>query len=112
MEDIVGLSTTKAKYVALNEMTKEIIWLKGLRGHFKLKQNEYVVHCDNQSTIHLEKNATYHSKMKHKDVRYHVIRVDVLDCWQLIVEKVHAIEKIADMFTKVVPPDKEAIRVG
>ena len=35
-----------------------------------LKQEKYVVHCDSQSEIELSKNATYHSRTNHIDVRY------------------------------------------
>ena len=38
-----------------------------------LKQDEYMVHCDSQSTINLSKNATDHFRKKHIEVRYHYI---------------------------------------
>jgi hypothetical protein len=60
---------------------------------------------DNQGVIHLAKNAAYHSRTKHIDVRYHFIR-DVIEHDQLIVKKVYTKKNVADMFTKVVPPDK------
>jgi hypothetical protein len=96
---------TESEYVALTEAVKEIFWLKGLFQQFELKQNEYVVHYDNQGVIHFTKNAAYHLRTKHIDVRYRFIR-DVLEHGHLIVKKVHTNENIVDMFTKVVPPDK------
>ncbi|KAJ4744606.1 Gag-Pol polyprotein [Rhynchospora pubera] len=105
LQDIVALSSTESEYVALTEAVKEMLWLKRLLAQFGLKQMEYVVHCDNQGAIHLSKNAAYHSRTKHIDVRYHFIR-DVLDHRKLVVRKVHTKENVADMFTKVVPPDK------
>ena len=35
-----------------------------------LKQDGYVVNCDNQSAIDLSKNSVYHSCSKHIEVRY------------------------------------------
>ena len=57
--------------------------------------------CDNQSAIHLSKNASFHSRSKYIDVRYHWIR-DVLNSKQMKLEKVHTNNSSADMLTKVV----------
>ena len=105
LQDIVVLSFTESEYVALTEAVKEMLWLKGLLEQLGLEQKEYLVHCDNQGAIHLAKNAAYHSKTKHIDKHYHFIR-NVLEHGQLVVRKVHTKENVADMFTKVVPPDK------
>ncbi|XP_020521183.1 uncharacterized protein LOC18422418 isoform X4 [Amborella trichopoda] len=67
LQDIVVLPSTEAEYVALIEAAKEVIWLRRLLGQFGIKQDKYVVHCDNQSAIHLVKNAAYHSKTKHTE---------------------------------------------
>ena len=61
--------------------------------------------CDNQSAIHLSKNASFHSRSKHIDVRYHWIR-DVLNSKQMQIEKVHTDDNGADMLTKVVTRGK------
>jgi len=49
-------------------------------------QERYVLLCHSQSTIHLGKNSTFHSKSKHIDVRYHWIR-NVLNDKLLELEK-------------------------
>jgi hypothetical protein len=59
-----------------------------------------VLFCDNQSAIHLSKNACFHSRSKHIDVWYHWIR-DVLNSKQMQLEKVHTDDNGADMLTKV-----------
>ena len=38
-----------------------------------MKQDEYVVYCNSQSAIDLSKNATYHSRTNHIEVRYNWI---------------------------------------
>jgi hypothetical protein len=34
-------------------------------------QNNVTILCGSQSVIHLAKNPTYYSKMKHIDIKYH-----------------------------------------
>ena len=67
-----------------------------------LKQEKYVVHCDSQSEIELSKNATYHSRTKHIEVRYRWIHdATEMKCFQL--KKIHIDKNSADMMTKVIP---------
>ena len=71
---------------------------------------KYIIHCDNQSIIHLSKNSTFHSRSKHIDAKYHWIG-DVLELKELHLEKVHTSENGSDMFTKSLPKEKlEACR--
>jgi hypothetical protein len=65
------------------------------------EQDKYVLFCDNQSAIHLSKNASFHSRSKHIEVHYHWIQ-NVLNSKQLQLEKVHTDNNGADMLTKVV----------
>ena len=70
----MALSTTKVEYIAAIEVGKEIAWIKAFFKELGLQQDEYVIYCDSQSAIDLRKNATYHSRTKHIEVRYHWIR--------------------------------------
>jgi hypothetical protein len=56
------------------EAVKEAIWLRGLVNDLGLQQDETVVFCDSQSSIHLTKNQMYHERTKHIDAIYHFIR--------------------------------------
>ena len=71
LQKCVTLSTTEAEYIATTKAGKGILWMKAFSKEQGLKQDEYVVYCDSQSAIDLNKNATYHSKTKHIEVRYH-----------------------------------------
>lgn len=71
---ISALSTTKAKYMALMEASKEAIWLKRLAKEFGIAQNLVVIQSDSQSAIYLVKNQVFHERSKHIDVQYHRIR--------------------------------------
>ena len=71
LKKCVTLSTTEAEYIATAKVGKGILRMKTFSKELGLKQDEYVVYCDSQSAIDLNKNATYHSKTKHIEVRYH-----------------------------------------
>ena len=75
----VALSTTEAEYMAAVEAGKEIMWMKDFIRELGIRQDEYRFYCDSQSAIHLAKNATYHSRRKHIQRRYHWIREQVED---------------------------------
>ena len=74
LQSTVALSTMEAEYMAVAEVVKEAIWLRGLVSDLGLQQGETVVFCDSQSAIHLTKNQMYHERTKHIDVRFHFLR--------------------------------------
>jgi hypothetical protein len=53
---IVALSTTENEFIALTKVLKETLWFKGLVDNLSLSYKLIVMHCDNQSIIHLIKN--------------------------------------------------------
>ena len=72
---------------------------------FGFKQQRYVIYCDNQSSIHLGKNTTFHSRTKHIDVRYHWMR-DALNDELFELEKIHTDHNGSNMLTKNLPRKK------
>ena len=75
LQKCVALSTTKTEYIAANEASKEMLWLKQFLQELGLKQDRYVVNCDGQSAIDLSKNSMNHSRSKHIEVRYSWLRL-------------------------------------
>ena len=75
LQKCVALSTTKTEYIAANEASKEMLWLKQFLQELGLKQDGYVVNCDGQSAIDLSKNSMNHSRSKHIEVRYSWLRL-------------------------------------
>jgi len=60
----IGLSMTKAKYMASTQATKEAIWMTKLMkelGYMKEKK-AMVIQCDNQGAISSTKNPTQHAR--------------------------------------------------
>nr|GEZ48060.1 retrovirus-related Pol polyprotein from transposon TNT 1-94 [Tanacetum cinerariifolium] len=76
LKHVVALSTTEAESVFVN--------------------------CDNQSAIRLSRNAMFHVRTKHINVRYHFIR-EIVESKEIKVEKIGTKDNAADAFTKVVP---------
>ena len=71
----------------------------------RIWEDDYLLHCDCQSVIHLAKNATYHGRMKHIRRRYHWIRDQIEEkIFKLVKISTH--ENGSDMLTKILPRDK------
>ena len=98
------MSNIEAEYIAITETSKELLWMKKFLQELGLQQEMYLLYCDSQSSIHLSKNPTFHSRSKHIDVRYHWIR-DALEIKLFCVEKIHTDENGSDMMTKPIPTE-------
>ncbi|MCO5603342.1 hypothetical protein L7F22_057492 [Adiantum nelumboides] len=91
-------STMESEYVAASSAGKEAVWLARLVGDLGIHQIP-VLHCDSQSAITLAKNPVFHSKMKHIEVQYHVVR-DILATKRIELVKVHTDDNPADALKK------------
>ncbi|RVW65305.1 Retrovirus-related Pol polyprotein from transposon TNT 1-94 [Vitis vinifera] len=98
-------STSWAKYIAITEASKELLWMKKFLQELGLQQERYLLYCDSQRVIHLSTNPTFHSRSKHIDVRYHWIR-DALEMKLFCLEKIHIDENGSNMMTKPIPTEK------
>ena len=63
-----------------------------------------ILYCDNTSAINISKNPVMHTKTKHIAIKYHYLRELVQDK-EVKMEYVNTKEKIADIFTKLLPKD-------
>lgn len=99
-QKVVALSTTEAEYVAASQAVKEIIWIKSLlRSLQVLRGLKTTLYIDNQSALKLIKNAEFHKRTKHIDVRYHFIR-DKYSADEFLLEHVASKDQQADILTK------------
>jgi len=105
LQKIVTISTTEAKYVAVTEACKEMVWLRSFMKELGKEQDNSKLFNDSQSAIHLAKNATFHSRTKHIDIKYHFIR-SLLEDGLFTLQKINTRDNPADMFTKVVTVEK------
>lgn len=65
LQSLVAMSTTEAEYIAVDEATKEALWLKGLVKERSVEQG-LQMHCGNQSAIYLAKYHVSYSKKAHR----------------------------------------------
>ncbi|GJX28379.1 retrovirus-related pol polyprotein from transposon TNT 1-94 [Tanacetum coccineum] len=105
LKHVVALSTTETEYMALTEAVKESIWLKGLLIELGVNLRSVVMNCDNQGAIHLLRNAMFHERTKHINVRYHFIR-EIVESKEIEVAKIGTKDNVVNAFTKVVPGPK------
>lgn len=101
-QPIVSLSTMEAEYIALSEVSKEVIYLRRLLMHmqfYSLVESPINVFCDSQSAIELAKNAVYHKRSKHIDIRYHFTR-ELIEKNEIRVVYLKTESMLADIFTK------------
>ena len=69
------------------------------------KQENFRLYCDNESSIHIEKNSAFHSNTKNIYLRYHFIR-SILEDGHLKLENIHTTQNPTDMLTKGVTREK------
>lgn len=99
-QEIVAVSSTEAEYIALSTTAKEMLYLNQFMfelTHAKIEPSK--IYVDNTSSINLAKNAAYHDRTKHIDVRYHHLR-DNIEKRKIEIEFVSTNENIADALTK------------
>ena len=86
-QNLVSLSMTEAKYIAVVNCYAQLLWMKKLLLDYGLTQDTMCVFCDNTSAINLSKNPVQRLKSKHIEIRYHFIR-------DLVEEKIVCLEFI------------------
>lgn len=70
LENKVALSIIEAKFIAIIEACKEVIWRMGLISEISKDLKISIVYCDSQCAIFLTKDHIFHEMIKHIDVRY------------------------------------------
>ncbi|KAJ6995884.1 hypothetical protein NC653_012686 [Populus alba x Populus x berolinensis] len=61
LQKCFALFTTEAEYIALTKGGKELLWMKKFLHELGLVQENFVLHCDSQSAIHLRKEHASHN---------------------------------------------------
>lgn len=104
-QKLVTLSTTESEYVAAGAATREAMWLRKLLKSLEFSCDKATtLYIDNQSAIRLVKNAEFHKRTKHIDIRYHYIR-EKFDSKDICMEYVASEIQRADIFTKALSRD-------
>jgi len=99
-QPVVTCCSTKAEYIALSVVCREIVWLTKHMKELHLDiELPILMHVDNQSAIKLAYKPEFHKRTKYIDVRFHYAS-------ELVAEKAVEITHVptennkADIFTK------------
>jgi hypothetical protein len=105
LQSVVAHSTTEAEYLAVDYLTREVIWMKRLLGSLRYNIGVPILLSDNNGCIAISKNPSHHTRTKHIDIRYNYIR-DQLLLNEVGLKYVSTNEMAADIFTKPLPSIK------
>jgi len=96
-------SSAEAEYRAMAQAAAEITWLVTLLKELGVTQLKPVIlHCDNQSALHIARNPVFHERTKYIDIDCHFTREKVMEgLIQLSYLPTHS--QLADVLTKILP---------
>jgi hypothetical protein len=96
----VALSSTEAEYMAINDVAKEIMWMRMILGELGLKVvTPTIIYVDNQPAIRISENDSEHDRTKHIDIRHYFIR-DLIKNGDIKLQWISTNDQLADIFTK------------
>nr|GFB89816.1 retrotransposon protein, putative, unclassified [Tanacetum cinerariifolium] len=100
-----AISSMEAEYIAISGCCAQILWMQSKLLDYGLAFNKIPMYCDNKSAIALCCNNVQHSRSKHIDIRYHVIKEQVEN---RVIELyfVNTEYQLADLFTKALGRDR------
>jgi len=97
-QNTVSRSSIEAEYMALATVACELQWLKYIVDDLSLNISLPIpTYCDNQSTIQLVKNPSFHERTKHIEVDCHFIRSKISD-GLIVLSHVPSKHQLADAF--------------
>ena len=106
-QSVVALSTTEAEYYALCEATKEALFVRKMLAELKqiTEAEQILIFEDNHACAKWSENdGLDHTRTKHIDIRYHMIR-DNVKKMNINIELCPTQEMVADIMTKPLGPD-------
>lgn len=99
---LVALSSSELEYLPMAHETFELIWLRILMHESRfICKRRMLLHCDNNSTLHIATNLVYHEWMKHIEVDYYFIYGEVAS-EEIALKPTYAINQHTCFRTKAV----------
>lgn len=97
-----ALSSTEAEYITLSEAAQEAIWLRSLYEELgiPLKYATKIM-GDNEGAISMTKEARFHQRAIHINIRWHSIR-ELTAKGTIGVQSCHNYQQTTDMLTKAI----------
>jgi hypothetical protein len=106
-QSITAQSTMEAEYVALSELTKDMVWIRRLLESLGAKvRHPTTLMCDSKAAMVVAgQHGQYHSRSKHIGIKFHFIR-DQIEGKIVQVQYVNTKDNVADIFTKGLPKEQ------
>ena len=96
----VAFSTAETEYVALAELSKEMIHLRSILENLGfMVSRPMIIRTDSSGTINIATLPQITLRSKHIDLRFHFVREKVKR-GDITLQKIKSSDNIADMFTK------------
>ncbi|GJS73057.1 putative reverse transcriptase domain-containing protein [Tanacetum coccineum] len=102
------MSTVEAEYVALSASCTQVLWMRTQLMDYGFHFNKIPMYCDSKSTIVISCNPVQHSRNKHIDVRYHLIKEQV-ENGNVELYFVRSEYQLANMFTKALSKERYGV---
>jgi transposase InsO family protein len=102
-QKVVAQSTAEAEYIALAEATKELLWFRSWVAEMFNKIVTGTIYGDNRSSIDIVKTESLSNRVRHIDIRTHLIR-DHYDKGDIELQWIPTDEQDADILTKPLSP--------
>nr|GEV73690.1 uncharacterized mitochondrial protein AtMg00810-like [Tanacetum cinerariifolium] len=79
-QDCTLMSSAEAEYVSLSACFAQVLWLSTQLTDCGFHFDKIPMYCDSKAAIAISCNLVQHSRTKHIDVRYHLIKEQVEKC--------------------------------
>ena len=75
------------------------MWIRHQLENYGIKLNNVSIRCDNTSIINLSKNSILYFRTKHREIRHHFIRDQIMN-GIISLDYINTKNQLADIFTK------------
>nr|GEV99323.1 hypothetical protein [Tanacetum cinerariifolium] len=93
---------TEFEYVAVSSCCAQVLWMRAQLTNYGFFYKKVPIYCDSKSAIAVSCNPVQHTRTKHIDARYHIIK-DHVEKGTIELYFVCAEYQLADLFTKSLP---------
>jgi hypothetical protein len=111
-QSTVALSSVEAEYMAVSATAKEALWWRTQLHSLGYDTTAPTTICsDSKGSIALAKNPDHHSLTKHIDMKYHFIRLHIVER-AIRLEYLNTSVMAADLLTKALPRHRHESTAG
>nr|GEW49774.1 integrase, catalytic region, zinc finger, CCHC-type, peptidase aspartic, catalytic [Tanacetum cinerariifolium] len=104
-QDCTLMSSTEVEYVSLSTCYTQVLWMRTQLTDYGFHFDKIPMYCDSKAAISISCNPVQHSRTKHINVRYHIIKEKV----EKGIVKLFFVGteyQLADLFTKALPVER------